>query len=396
VAKNKFELADVIRRFGTKLVTHQKLSPQQTKALFNILQCRTASLGGHEEECDCCGEIRYSYNSCGDRHCPKCQAAKQALWVEKLTKTTLPVKHYHIIFTIPHCLNKICLWNDAMFYKLFFSAAWRTLHSFGYTHYGVESGALAVLHSWGQNLALHPHIHCIVPAAGYSIKGEWKHIGKSGRYLYPVHQLSDTFKGKFLDSLKRQLKKQNMSFVFDSLIQQAYKKKWVVFSEESLTKADHVIKYLGQYTHRVAITNQRILNITDTHVTFIAKDYRNKAHSDSYRKKPATLEGVEFLKRFCLHILPKRFVKVRRFGIYNPTTKRNLNLKFVEEANKINPKPDGQNKKETAQEILKRITGFDAYQCPFCKKGKMQKIRELPRIRSPNTHLPSLLLSFLL
>lgn len=146
------------------------------------MQCRTASLGGHEEACDRCGETRYSYNSCGDRHCPKCHAAKQALWVDQLIESTLPVKHYHIIFTIPHELNKICLYNNKIFYKLLFSAVWETLHSFGYSHFGVETGAVCVLHTWGQNLSLHPHVHCIVPAAGYSLKRHWKNIGTYDNY----------------------------------------------------------------------------------------------------------------------------------------------------------------------------------------------------------------------
>ena len=171
---------------------------------------------------------------------------------------------------------------------------------------------------------LHPHIHCIVPAAGYTLDGRWKNIGHSGKYLYPVHQLSSAFKGKFLDSLKRALRKQNELSLFNDKVQQAYKTKWVVHCEPSLAGAEHVVKYLGQYTHRVAITNQRILNIADGKVTFIAKDYRDRAI-----KKPVTLDGVEFLRRFTMHILPRRFVKIRRFGIYNHTVKRNLNLQFV-------------------------------------------------------------------
>jgi hypothetical protein len=225
----KYGLSDVVRRFGKELSQRDGITPLQRKSLMNIVQCRTASLGGHEESCDHCEEKRYSYNSCNDRHCPKCQAAKQALWVEKLIGSTLPVKHYHIIFTLPHELNKICLYNSKEFYKLLFSAVWRTLHSFGYSHYGVESGAVCVLHSWGQNLSLHPHVHCIVPAAGYSLKGQWKNIGKYEDYLYPVHQLSETFQGKFLDSLKRKLRKMDMLAGFDHLIQKAWNKKWVVY-----------------------------------------------------------------------------------------------------------------------------------------------------------------------
>ena len=196
------EMSDVVRQFGKQYIEKHRPSQEKIKVLFDILQCRTLSLGGHEEHCDCCSEVRYSYNSCGNRHCPKCLSAKQAIWVEKLIKSTLAVKHYHIIFTLPHDLNPVCLFDRSMYYKLLFSAVWRTLHSFGYTHYGVESGAVCVLHTWGQNLSLHPHIHCIVPAAGYSLKGDWKRIGTYDDFLYPVHQLSATFKGKFLDKEK--------------------------------------------------------------------------------------------------------------------------------------------------------------------------------------------------
>jgi hypothetical protein len=381
--QHKLELAEVIHRFGKQLVEQETLSPEQVKALYHILHCRTATLGGHEEVCTCCGEVRYSYNSCGDRHCPKCQGTKQALWVEQLIQTTLPVKHYHLVFTVPHCLNNICLWDSRMFHKLLFRCVWATLYSFGYTHYGVESGAVAMLHTWGQNLWLHPHIHCLVPAVGYSLQGKWKPIGRTNRFLYPVQELSTTFKGKFLDSLKRYLKKQSQyTSSFDNYIQEAFSKDWVVFSEPSMAKSGHVIQYLGQYTHRVAISNERILLMSDSKVTFIAKDYREKAIL-----KPVTLDGIEFLRRFCQHILPKGFVKVRRFGIYNATTKRNLELEFGNETiETVKPK-----KKETVREALKRLTGIDISVCPVCKNGTMVKTKELPRIRSPGNHLPSLL-----
>ncbi|MDO8897343.1 MAG: IS91 family transposase, partial [Bacteroidales bacterium] len=375
----RFELADVVKRFGSHLLAQTKLSPLQLKVLDKITQCRTAALGGHEEACESCGKVRYSYNSCGDRHCPKCQAAKQAFWIDELMQNTLPVKHYHIVFTVPHQLNAVCLHNQRMYYDLLFAAVWNTLHSFGYSHYGVESGAVAVLHTWGQNLSLHPHIHCIVPAAGYTLDGKWKNIGSSGKYLFPVHQLSNTFKGKFLDSLKRALRKQDELTLFDDKVQQAYSTRWVVHCEPSLASAEHVVKYLGQYTHRVAITNQRILNITDTQVTFIAKDYR-----DSAIKKPVTLNGVEFLRRFAMHILPGRFVKIRRYGIYNPTFIHNHELQFVPEE-----KPDIQTilKKqkgpETSLERLERLIGINPCLCPACKTGHMVIVKQLPRIRSP-------------
>jgi hypothetical protein len=385
-SRGKYELAELVWAFGNELIDKNTLSPQQVKALFNIVQCRTASLGGHEEECDCCDNVRYSYNSCGDRHCPKCQNTKQAIWVEELIKSTLPLKHYHIIFTVPHCLNDVCLWNDRMYYNILFSAVWRTLHSFGYTHYGVETGAVAVLHSWGENLMLHPHIHCIVPAAGYSLKGEWKNIGTYENYLYHVHQLSDTFKGKFLDSLKRWLRKNQMPGAFDKQIQKAYEKRWVINCQASMAGAEHVIHYLGQYTHRVAISNRRIVDVSEGKVTFIAKDYRERT-----TKKPVTMNVVEFLRRFCQHIMPNRFVRIRRYGIYNPTVIRNHDLRFVPEKKPNIEDMQKQKKKETSAERIKRLTGFDIGLCPVCKKGRMHVIRKIPRIRSPAGHLPSLL-----
>jgi hypothetical protein len=390
MGNRNYEVADVIRQFGKQYIEKHQPSPEKMKVLFDILQCRTAALGGHEELCDNCQEVRYSYNSCGNRHCPKCLSTKQAIWIEKLLEQTLPVKHYHIVFTVPHELNAICLYDRSLYYKVLFSAVWRTLHSFGYTHYGAETGAICVLHSWGQNLTLHPHLHCLVPAAGYSLKGCWKHIGTYQNYLYPVHELSNTFKGKFLDSIKRALKKKNNLTGFRNKIEAAYAKRWVVNCEPSMAKSEHVIRYLGQYTHRVAISNDRILSIDETHVTFIAKDYRDKA-----QKKPVSLTGVEFLHRFCQHILPKRFVKIRRYGIYNHTTKRNLELQFVPEVSVVEKVLSGKDENETMPEKIKRLTGFDSCKCPKCGTGRMHRVREIPRIRSPSKPFRQLLIAFL-
>lgn len=382
--RTKFELADAVHLFGSGLIAKTKLTPLQARVLGKIAACRTAALGGHEEACENCGTVRYSYNSCGDRHCPKCLSAKQAFWVDDLVQSTLPIKHYHIVFTVPHVLNGVCLHNQRLYYDLLFAAVWNTLRSFGYSHSGVETGAVAVLHTWGQNLSLHPHIHCLVPAAGYTLDGQWKNIGHSGQYLYPVRQLSEAFKGKFLDSLKRALRKQNELTLFNDAVQQAYKTQWVVHCEPSLAGAEHVVKYLGQYTHRVAITNQRILNIADGKVTFMAKDYRDRAI-----KKPVILDGVEFLRRFTQHILPRRFVKIRRFGIYNHTTKRNLDLQFtVEEKPGIDAIIKRQQPPETNHERFVRLTGINPCLCSVCKNGRMVTIRELPRIRSPACAFP--------
>jgi hypothetical protein len=375
--RTPFELADVVRTFGIQLINMSPITNLRRKVLSKIASCRTASLGGHQEACENCGAIRYSYNSCGDRHCPKCQAAKQAFWIEDLSQSALPTKHYHIVFTVPHILNNICLHNQRIYYDILFDSVWNTLRTFGYSHFGSETGAICVLHTWGQNLSLHPHVHCIVPDVGYTIRGEWKIIGHSGMYLYPVQQLSAAFKAAFLERIKRALRKKNEMMLFYDVIQKAYNATWVVHCEPSMASADHVVRYLGQYTHRVAITNQRIININNGKVTFIAKDYRDRA-----TKKPVSLDGVEFLRRFTMHILPQRFVKIRRYGIYNHTIKRNLQLQFV--PHDIEAIIKQKKAPETTIERFQRLTGINPCLCPVCKEGRMVAFSQLPKIRSPD------------
>jgi len=371
MSRSGFELADVISRFGNLFVEQCNPNSFQQRVLNAISVCRTAELGGHKEACDCCGKIRVSYNSCRNRHCPKCQASKQALWVDDLLQAALAVKHYHMVFTVPHGLNTLALLDSPGFYKLLFNAVWETIRQFGYTRFSVESGAICVLHTWGQDLSLHPHIHCIVPAAGETLAGNMKHIGSNGKYLFPVRQLSLVFRGKLLESLKKQLKKQTLLDRYQPLLDEAWKRPWVVFCEPSMAGAEHVVKYLGQYTHRVAITNQRITGIGDHGVTFMHKDY-----ADGAKQKPITLGGVEFLRRFCQHILPFRFVKIRRYGIYSSKARAAARKK---EHRLAEPKL-----KESNQERLKRLTGFDVLLCPFCRQGIMKVVEALPRIRSPS------------
>jgi hypothetical protein len=381
VSRPQYEVADVIKRFGQQFYSECKPNLYQMRILNALSICRTSELGWHKDVCDCCGKERISYNSCRNRHCPKCQSARQAFWIEDLLETTLPVKHYHIVFTVPHELNVVCLLDSKWFYSQLFSAVWDTLRQFGYTHFSVEGGAVCVLHTWGQNLSLHPHIHCIVPAVGETLAGNMKNIGSSGKFLYPVPQLSQVFRGKLMESIKRNLKKQSLLMQHQALINAAWKKRWVVYCEPSMGKPEHVVKYLGQYTHRVAITNQRIINIDDNGVTFMHKDY-----TDGAKQKPITLSGVEFLHRFCLHILPRRFVKIRRYGIYSS---RSRALKM-----KANPKMViNLRKGETVQQRIQRLTGFDVYQCPFCKQGFMHTLEEMPRVRSPSGFYASIMLT---
>lgn len=371
MSRPQYEVADVIKLFGQRFCEECQPNEYQKRILNALLLCRTTALGGHKEKCDCCAKERISYNSCRNRHCPKCQGSKQAFWVEDLLEATLQVKHYHIVFTIPHELNHICLLDSKWFYEKLFASVWETIHQFGYNRHGVESGAVCILHTWGQNLSFHPHIHCIVPAVGESFAGNMKHIGSGGKYLYPVRQLSIVFRGKLMQKITERQERLLLP-EYQSLIKKVRYKSWVVHCEPSMARPVHVIRYLGQYTHRVAITNQRIIKINDRNVIFMHKDY-----ADGARQKPITLDGVEFLRRFCMHILPHRFVKIRRYGIYSSRA-RALKKSQGNPKMTINVRAT-----ETAQQRLKRLTGFDICLCPFCKQGNMRRIEELPRIRSP-------------
>jgi len=379
MARPIFDLAHIINRFGKQFVQRYNPNAYILRTLNAIAVCRTSELGGHEIACDCCGTIQVSYNSCRNRHCPKCQGSKQTLWVDDLIHATLPVKHYHIVFTVPHELNAICLLDSAAFYNRLFACVWDTLRTAGYANFGVEPGAVCVLHTWGQNLSLHPHVHCIVPAAGLSLAGNWKHIGQSGKYLFPVTKLSIDFRSHFLKGLKNWLTRQNLLYAYQSVIDTAWRKPWVVHCEPSLASPGHVIGYLGNYTLRVAITNSRIVNVSDTDVTFLHKDYANGA-----KTIPIILGGVEFLRRFCMHILPKKFVKIRRYGVYSS--------RYKAVTSKLKPKTADTllRNKESILERLLRVTGFDVSCCQVCKKGKLHKIAELPKIRSPTNFYASI------
>ena len=361
----KFEVSHIINRFGRQYIDQCQPNSFMVRMLDALQKCRTSALGGHKDVCDCCGEQRISYNSCGNRNCPKCQANKQALWVEDRMNDAMDVKYFHVVFTVPEALDKVRLLDSKRFYSTMFECVWSVLQTFGYSHYGVESGAICVLHTWGQNLSLHPHIHCIVPAAGLTLKGNLKNITKQGKYLYPVRMLSAVFRCKLLEKIKRQLKQSNQLPQYQSLLDEVWKKPWVVYCEPSLGNAQQIVKYLGQYTHRVAISNQRIQNIDESGVSFFYKDYK-----DNSKRKITKLSGVEFFRRFCTHILPYRFVKIRYYGILSskqkdlvaPLAAKNLETKVI----------------ETIQERIVRLTRFDWIQCHFCKTGIMQAVELLP------------------
>ena len=369
MSRSGHEVADVIRCFGKSFIDQHQPNGYQLRVLNALALCRTAALGGHKYQCDQCGHVQISYNSCRNRHCPKCQGSNQALWVQERIERAFNAPHFHVVFTVPEALNEIGLLDSKWFYAKLFDCVWQCLRTFGYTQYNAETGAICVLHTWGQNLSLHPHIHCLVPALGYSLKGHMKPVGKSGRYLFCVQKLSASFKGRMMSAIKNKLKQLNLLNKYKPAIENAYAASWVVYSQPSFGKAENVIRYLGQYTHRVAISNQRILEVNEHGVTFSMKDY-----ADGNKTKLVRLSGEEFLRRFCLHILPKGFVRIRHYGIYS--SRFRAKVLGMKDKMKVTVK-------ESAPERLKRLTGFDVFSCPKCSKGRMMEVEQLPRIRSP-------------
>jgi hypothetical protein len=366
MSRPAYELAGVLQRFGGQFVRERRPNPYHLRVLDAIARCRTASLGGHVDRCDACGEERISYNSCRNRHCPKCQGAVQDQWVERQMLRAFPVKYFHVVFTVPEAINAICQTDSQWFYNLMFRSAAQTLNAFGYSHYGVETGAICLLHTWGQNLSLHPHIHCIVPGVGITPSGRPKRIGSGGKYLYPERALSPVFRGKLMEGVKRHLTAIGRTVDFFEQVQAAWNRPWVVHCSPSLASARHVVGYLGQYTNRVAISNHRIVDVSEQAIRFSMKDY-----ADQGRNKCISLAPVEFLRRFCLHILPKGFVKIRYYGICSAAWQQLIEL----------PQP------ETTVPAEPSVSGACApkpgYVCPFCNRGHMLPVAELPRIRSP-------------
>ena len=317
------EVADIIRKAGNSFIekNRQHLSWPHLKVLKAIRDCRTAALGGHLDRCSRCGHQAISYNSCRNRHCPKCQISAREQWLAKRSEDLLSVPYFHLVFTIPHELSGLALQNKKAVYGLLFRASAETLLEIGADpkHLGAELGFLSILHTWGQNLQHHPHIHCVIPAGGLAPDGShW--IRSPPGFFLPVRVLSAVFRGKFVDGLKRLFRRGKIGFygslrnlaqpkLFRSFLRQLFRQKWVVYAKRPFGGPGHVLQYLARYTHRVAISNHRLIAFDDDNVTFRWKDY---AHGNKKRKMTVTAD--EFLRRFLLHVLPRGFVRIRSFG----------------------------------------------------------------------------------
>jgi len=307
------ELADVVRRHGPRL--GEDLPGEQHRILRAIESCRTAALGGHVETCDACQYRRIAYNSCRNRHCPKCQASACAQWMDDRADELLPVEYFHVVFTLPNTFNALALGNKRIVYGVLFDAVARTLAEVAANpkHLGARIGFIGILHTWGQNLSLHPHIHCVVPGGGLSPDGS-RWIGCEPGFFLPVRVLSKVFRGKFIVLLKQARAGGKLMGVendadFNRLLNASVKHDWVVYAKPPFGGPGLVLKYLARYTHRIAISNRRLAAMDDRTVTFNYKDY---AHGN--RPRTMTLDGAEFLRRFLLHAVPTGFMRIRHFG----------------------------------------------------------------------------------
>jgi predicted Zn-ribbon and HTH transcriptional regulator len=383
------EVADVIRAYGSEYRKTHKLPLRHLRALNDIASCRTAVLGGHVDRCDACGYERISYNSCRNRHCPKCGSLAKEKWLRARKKELLPVAYFHVVFTVPDDLNALILINQRVMYALLFQAAAETLLQLGgdKKHLGAELGLIAVLHTWGQNLMDHPHVHCIVPGGGLSQDGtRW--IASRNNFFIPVRVLSRVFRGKFLEQLKKAYRVRRIQCVgkaeplahgqtFQKLLDRLYNKEWIVYAKQPFGGPEQVLAYLGRYTHRLAISNHRLAGMTDGKVSFRWRDYR-----DEDKEKIMTLEASEFLRRFLLHILPDGLCKIRYYGLLS-------NRKRKDRLDKCRrlldaPKQEVESDTVTWQEVLLELTGIDVLMCPSCHRGKMFN----ERILQPQQHAP--------
>jgi len=314
------EVQDIFREYGDEFLKKYPVNRVQWKALNDIMNCRTAAMGSHIDKCGSCGYERISYNSCRNRHCPKCQTLAKEQWIENQERYLLNVGYFHVVFTVPHEMHMVFRQNQETMYNLLFKAVSETLLELGRNpkYLGAKLGLTAVLHTWGQNLLYHPHIHCIVPGGGLTDHRQWKCTRR--KFFIPVKVLSEKYRGKFLAFMWAEklrfsgpIDHLNMHHEYDSFIAQLYRANWVTYCKPPFENPSKVIQYLGRYTHRVAISNNRILALEDGNVTFRWRDY-----SDDNKVKTLTIPAVEFIRRFMLHVLPKGLRKIRHYGLFAP------------------------------------------------------------------------------
>lgn len=385
--KKQLEVADIFRQYGQEYRQHNFLPSEQFKTMRHVEICRTAVLGGHIESCDQCGFEKNAYNSCRDRHCPKCQTLVKEQWLNDRKTELLPCPYFHNVFTLPHELNSLVLVNKKIMLAMLFAAAKETLQVFArdpqWRLVG-QLGFISVLHTWNQKLRAHYHLHCIIPAGVLSFdKKEW--ISAREKYLFKVESLAKEFQKRYLRKLEKAYEQEKLCFRgngsafadkhnFMRLIQTVRNKQWITYSKQPFGGPEQVLEYLGRYTHRVAITNNRIVSMDGGEVTFTYRD-----RSDENKVKEMTIKAQEFIRRYLLHILPKGFMKIRYFGFLAHTNKK-ASIPLLRQL--IDPEAEIVEKlTETIQETMLRLTGDDIFLCPECGKGKMVCTEVLPNPR---------------
>lgn len=367
--RQQVELADIIREYRPTLKANAKLCPEQFKAIDDICSCRTSSLKGHLSVCDNCGYREQSYNSCRNRHCNKCQYQKQTIWAQNLKGRLLPGKYFHLVFTLPGCLNRLIYRNQQVCYSLLFQKAWSALQALcaNPRFLGAQPGAVVVLHTWSSTLVYHPHVHMLVPAGGLSEDGvEW--IKAKNNFLVPVKALSKVFRARFCEALLNLLQTDSLElpegFQTRGLKQKLYAKPWVVYAKKTGKTADRALEYLGRYTHRVAISNQRIYSFNQGKVSFRCKDPKTGRYN-----REMTLEAETFIKRFLLHVLPSGFYKIRYFGVLssaNAANKKEQCLALIAKQQYLSPLEG-----LSTYEAFRILTGSDPLRCKKCNDGLM-------------------------
>lgn len=353
-----FEVQDILGHSFESFRLDHPLDKDQYKAVNAILHCRTATLGGHKDTCSC-GFSRISYNSCRCRCCPKCGAMDREFWIERRLCSILDVRHFHAVFTVPGALNALALANKRVFYRLLFMAASETVKALAADrkHLGALPGMTAVLHTWGKTLVFHPHIHMIITGGGYS-QTDW--VAGKKKFFLPVRAMARKFRGLFVSSLRKAFESGHIMFdrkEFDALLDTVMGKQWVVYCKKPFKGSEGVYRYLGSYTHRIAITNGRIVNVTAQQTTFTYKDYKDKG-----RRKTLTLDNVEFIRRFLLHVPPSGFTRIRHYGVYASASKKTKLAKcktWTGTKERIL-------KKETLQETILRRYKINLSVCPEC------------------------------
>jgi predicted Zn-ribbon and HTH transcriptional regulator len=379
------EVADIFRVYGKDYLKNHTLPYSHKKVMHHITVCRTADLGGHIEQCDRCGFQRNAYNSCRDRHCPKCQSLVKEKWLNDRKTELLPCGYFHLVFTLPHELNPIILCNKTVALAILFAAVSETLQAFARDpQWRLEGqlGFMAVLHTWSQTLMDHFHLHCIVPGGALSAdKTRWAPARDS--YLFRVESLAKEFGKRYLQKLEKAFLHGKLIFPgntqiygcrrrFKTLLQSLFRTPWIVYAKRPFAGPEQVLEYLGRYTHRVAISNNRIVSMENGKITFTYKDRKC-----NHEVKNMTLDVHEFIRRFLLHVLPEGFMKIRYFGFLANTNKKTC-IPLLR--NLIDPTaqcPD--TVAETLQEMMLRLTGDDISCCPQCQKGKMVKVQTLPK-----------------